>query len=85
MKDTTASSFNSLLGDLRLAFRQVTHYGGKAVSAVAVLPWPALLVVAILLALVIAIAPLVIGLFLVLLLVKLGVNTVRQSQSRRGG
>jgi hypothetical protein len=85
MKYNTSSSFNQVLDDLRFAFRQLMHYGGKAVGIVARLPWPALLVVAIVLALVIAIAPLVIGLFLALLLVKLGVSTMRRSQSNRAG
>lgn len=63
--------------------KAIVHLLKRATRQLAALPWPVLLVLAIALALLITIVPLVLGLFCVLLLVKLVFQAVFGRAPRR--
>lgn len=71
MTDTNSRSFSATLDDLA---RDIVHACRRGARAIAVMPWPAMLVCCIGLAFVISILPLALCLFIAFMAVKLAVG-----------
>lgn len=82
MKNASLQSFANLLEDIARAFVKALRYG---VRAVATMPWPALLMTCIGLALAITIVPLALFLFVVFMAFKLVVAAIVLNTGRRHG
>lgn len=76
MKNPKPANFATFLDDVADACAEAWRMCKRAAVAVAALPWPALLAMAIVLAFAITIVPLALTLFVLFLLVKLAVGAV---------
>lgn len=79
------ANFPTLLDDIREAFASIFHTFGRAAKHIATLPWPALLVCALLFAFAITVIPLALFVFVILLAIKFAVTAivVDRQRSRR--
>lgn len=79
------ANFATLLDDIREACASMFHTMGRAAKHIGTLPWPALLVCALLFAFAITIIPLALFVFVVLLAIKFAVTAivVDRQRSRR--
>jgi hypothetical protein len=73
---TPSSRFKSILRDMEVAGRTGWRLAKSGARSLARMPWPVLLLVAIVLAALVTIVPLVLGLFIALLLLKFVVGAV---------